>query len=37
MGWALFMMALATSMRGDMADALPLFDRALAVTGPIRR
>ena len=32
MGWALLMMALATSMRGDMAEALPLFDRALAVT-----
>ena len=32
MGWALLMMALATSMRGDMAEALPLFDRALEVT-----
>jgi DNA-binding CsgD family transcriptional regulator/tetratricopeptide (TPR) repeat protein len=32
MGWALLMMALATSVRGGMADALPLFDRALAVT-----
>ena len=32
MGWALFMMALVTSARGGMADALPLFDRALAVT-----
>jgi DNA-binding CsgD family transcriptional regulator len=32
MGWALLMMALVTSMRGRMADALPLFDRALAVT-----
>ena len=32
MGWALLMMALVTSMRGDMAEALPLFDRALAVT-----
>jgi DNA-binding CsgD family transcriptional regulator/tetratricopeptide (TPR) repeat protein len=32
MGWALAMMALVTSMRGQMADSLPLFDRALAVT-----
>jgi DNA-binding CsgD family transcriptional regulator len=32
MGWALLMMALVTSERGRMADALPLFDRALAVT-----
>jgi DNA-binding NarL/FixJ family response regulator len=32
MGWALLMMALATSMRGDMTEALPLFDRALEVT-----
>ena len=32
MGWALFMMALVTSARGLMTDALPLFDRALAVT-----
>jgi DNA-binding CsgD family transcriptional regulator len=32
MGWALLMMALVTSVRGGMADALPLFDRALAVT-----
>jgi ATP/maltotriose-dependent transcriptional regulator MalT len=32
MGWALFMMACVTSMRGRMADALPLFDRALSVT-----
>ena len=31
-GWALFMMALVTSVRGRMTDALPLFDRALAVT-----
>jgi len=31
-GWALFMMALVTSVRGRMPDALPLFDRALAVT-----
>jgi len=32
MGWALLWMALVTSTRGRMADALPLFDRALAVT-----
>jgi tetratricopeptide (TPR) repeat protein len=32
MGWALLMMALVTSIRGRMIDALPLFDRALAVT-----
>ena len=32
MGWALLWMALVTSIRGRMADALPLFDRALAVT-----
>jgi DNA-binding CsgD family transcriptional regulator/tetratricopeptide (TPR) repeat protein len=32
MGWALLMMALVTSERGRMTDALPLFDRALAVT-----
>jgi DNA-binding CsgD family transcriptional regulator len=32
MGWALLMMALVTSARGRMADALPLFDQALAVT-----
>ena len=32
MGWALLMMALVTSVRGRMTDALPLFDRALAVT-----
>jgi DNA-binding CsgD family transcriptional regulator len=31
-GWALLMMALVTSVRGRMPDALPLFDRALAVT-----
>jgi len=31
-GWALFMMALVTSVRGRMPDALPLFDRALVVT-----
>jgi DNA-binding CsgD family transcriptional regulator len=32
MGWALLMMATVTSMRGRMADALPLFGRALAAT-----
>jgi len=32
MGWALLMLTIVTSMRGRMADALPLFDRALAVT-----
>jgi DNA-binding CsgD family transcriptional regulator len=32
MGWALLMMALVTSERGRMTDALALFDRALAVT-----
>ena len=32
MGGALLMMALVTSARGRMTDALPLFDRALAVT-----
>jgi ATP/maltotriose-dependent transcriptional regulator MalT len=31
-GWALLMMALVTSVRGRMSDALPLFDRALAAT-----
>jgi tetratricopeptide (TPR) repeat protein len=32
MGWALLMMAIVTSVRGRMTDALPLFDQALAVT-----
>jgi tetratricopeptide (TPR) repeat protein len=32
MGWALHALALVTSARGDMTEALPLFDRALAVT-----
>jgi DNA-binding CsgD family transcriptional regulator len=32
MGWALFIMAAVTSVRGRMSDALPLFDRALAAT-----
>jgi DNA-binding CsgD family transcriptional regulator len=31
-GWALLLMATATSVRGRMADALPLFDRALTAT-----
>jgi tetratricopeptide (TPR) repeat protein/transcriptional regulator with XRE-family HTH domain len=31
-GWALHVLAIATGVRGQMADALPLFDRALAVT-----
>ncbi len=32
MSWALFMMALGAHMRGRMINALPLYDRALAVT-----
>jgi DNA-binding CsgD family transcriptional regulator/tetratricopeptide (TPR) repeat protein len=32
MGWALHVLALVTAVQGHMADALPLFDRALAVT-----
>ena len=32
MGWALLVLAMVTSARGRMADALPLFDRALTVT-----
>ena len=32
MGWALHVLTLVTTMRGHMTDALPLFDRALAVT-----
>ena len=32
MGWALHVLALATAMQGHVTDALPLFDRALAVT-----
>jgi DNA-binding CsgD family transcriptional regulator len=32
MGWALFMLTIVTSVQGHMADALPLFDRALDVT-----
>jgi DNA-binding CsgD family transcriptional regulator/tetratricopeptide (TPR) repeat protein len=31
-GWALHVLSLATAVRGQMADALPLFDRALTVT-----
>ena len=33
MGWALHVLTLVTTMRGHLTDALPLFDRALAVTG----
>ena len=32
MGWALHVLALVTAVQGQMTDALPLFDRALAVT-----
>ena len=32
MGWALHVLALVTGVQGHMTDALPLFDRALAVT-----
>jgi DNA-binding CsgD family transcriptional regulator len=32
MGWALHVLTIATAVQGKMADALPLFDRALAVT-----
>jgi DNA-binding CsgD family transcriptional regulator len=32
MGWALHVLTLVTSAQGKMTDALPLFDRALAVT-----
>ena len=32
MGWALLVLALVTSVRGRMTDALPLFDQALTVT-----
>ena len=32
MGWALHVLTLVTTVQGRMADALPLFDRALAVT-----
>ena len=32
MGWALHVLTLVTAVRGHLTDALPLFDRALAVT-----
>jgi DNA-binding CsgD family transcriptional regulator len=32
MGWALHVMTIVTAVQRPMADALPLFDRALAVT-----
>ena len=32
MGWALHVLSLVASVQGKMTDALPLFDRALAVT-----
>ena len=32
MGWALHVLTLVTAAQGKMTDALPLFDRALAVT-----
>jgi DNA-binding CsgD family transcriptional regulator/tetratricopeptide (TPR) repeat protein len=32
MGWALHVLTIVTTMQGRLADALPLFDRALAVT-----
>jgi DNA-binding CsgD family transcriptional regulator/tetratricopeptide (TPR) repeat protein len=32
MGWALLMLTIVTSVQGQSADALPLFDRALTVT-----
>jgi DNA-binding CsgD family transcriptional regulator len=32
MGWALHVLTIVTTGRGQMTDALPLFDRALAVT-----
>jgi DNA-binding CsgD family transcriptional regulator len=32
MGWALHVLTIVTSVQGHAADALPLFDRALAVT-----
>ena len=31
-GWALHVLTLVTAVRGHLTDALPLFDRALAVT-----
>ncbi len=32
MGWALHVLTLVTAVQGRLTDALPLFDRALAVT-----
>jgi DNA-binding CsgD family transcriptional regulator len=32
MGWALHVLTIATAVQGQTVDALPLFDRALAVT-----
>jgi DNA-binding CsgD family transcriptional regulator len=32
MGWALFVLTLVTAVQGRMDDAMPMFDRALAVT-----
>ena len=32
MGWALHVLALVTTVRGQMTDAIPLLDKALAVT-----
>ena len=32
MGWALHVLTIVTGVQGQMTDALPLFDRALAVT-----
>jgi len=32
-GWALHVLASMATIRGDLADALPLYDRALAVAG----
>jgi DNA-binding CsgD family transcriptional regulator len=32
MGWALHVLTIVTAVRGQMTDALPLFDRALTVT-----
>ena len=32
MGWALHVLSICKGMQGQMTDALPLFDRALAVT-----
>ncbi len=31
-GWALHVLAIMATMRGELADALPLYDRGLAVT-----